>query len=71
MFWNNSKVFYFNLKDTKSNDLMKLKPLNFIVDPELKETYIKKVRAGSNPDKIAIGIRQSSNSEAVIIWDIE
>jgi len=69
-FWNNQLVFYFNLKDTKDNDLMRLTTLNFVVDPELKDTFIITVRTGSNPEKIAIVINQSATQDAVIVWDV-
>jgi len=36
---------------------MKMQLVNMKVDPENKETFIRKVRAGSDPDLIAICVR--------------
>ena len=41
------------------------------VDPENKETFIRKVRAGTDPDQIAICVRQSPDEDSIIVWDLE
>ena len=51
VYWNNREVFYSRLKDTKNNnDLIKMTKINFVVDPYNKDTFVKRVRTGSNPD---------------------
>ena len=41
------------------------------VDPNNKDTFIRKVRAGSDPDQIAIVIRQSPDKDCLVCWDIQ
>ena len=42
-----------------------------IVDPDNKDTWITKVRAGSNSNEIAISINQSVKSDCIIVWEFE
>ena len=50
---------------------MEPKLVDMKVDPENKETFIRKVRAGTDPDQIAICVRQSPDEDSIIVWDLE
>ena len=40
------------------------------VDSNEKSSFIRKVRAGSNPNSITLIIRQSNTSDCFVIWGI-
>ena len=73
IFWNNFRIFYFDIDDIKGTDWQKLdlQDISLIVDPDNTDTWVVKVRAGSNPNEVAIGINQSVTKDCIIIWDIE
>jgi len=50
---------------------MKIKTLDFVVNPEEKQTFVRRVRAGSDPNRITIMIRQSVQSDFALVWDME
>mmetsp|Transcript_8198 Transcript_8198/g.12567 ORF Transcript_8198/g.12567 Transcript_8198/m.12567 type:complete len:339 (+) Transcript_8198:3974-4990(+) len=70
VFWNNFGLFYFDLDQTQGHVQMKISTLDITVNPEEKQTFIRRVRAGSDPDRITIVIRQSVNSDCVLVWDM-
>ena len=53
-----------------NNNMVNLEKLNIVVDPQNKETFFRRVRDGSNPDQIALRIRQSRYSDSIIVWNI-
>lgn len=50
---------------------MKLTNIDLVVDPDEKQTFVRRVRCGSESNTIMIVINQSPHSQVFIHWDIE
>ena len=63
-FWNLGKVWKLDLESKE------LSTLNIYIDENEKQTWVKKVRTGSNKYQVCIRVRQSPTSDCIIMWDL-
>ena len=47
-----------------------LKKLSLYISEDEKESYVRRVRCGSHPDKIGIRVAMSPQKECLIYWDM-
>jgi len=66
-FWNDFNIWCYAL-DTP---VVEFQTLGLIVDPNEKQSRIKRVRTGSNDTKIGVLVKQSKTADAVIVWNVE
>jgi hypothetical protein len=64
-FWNNFECWHFSF------DSEQLQKIDAYIDNREKDSYIKKVRCGSNSDEILLIVRQSISSDCIILWNMK
>lgn len=66
-FWNVAKAWRLEIKPFGS----KMRDLMLNVDPEEKQTKIKKVVTGPTEDIVIIIVRQSKSLDISLVWDVK
>ena len=67
IFWNNFMCWYVCLDELEA---CKMHPIDLYVDRDEKQSFIRRIRAGSDPNLLTIVIRQSIKSDSYMIWNI-
>ena len=70
---NQQYVFFWNLGSAWKLSLLtnELSKLSFYISEEEKETKIKKLSTGSDPNIVTVRVRQSTNKDFLIVWDLQ
>jgi len=70
IFWNHFMAWYLELSETSDPVAFHMKEINFLVDPNDYETFIRKINTSSDPYEIVIKVRQSVQEDCIILWDL-
>ena len=66
-FWTDSEIMYHYLADGIDKEERYIKA-NFSIDDLNKDSYIKDVRTGSNPEIFVFVIQQSGGFDSIYTW---